>query len=178
MEYGQCFNENSYPTNTENVCENTLVYNDNFNRYIGYSDNELTKLLFSIPNLTKISKKITQLLDGLDPEGRPIIIHLDTVGMVLSSVYCNFRPPTGDIYARYNILAPTQQINYFQQIVNETIEIIVSANRNQIETIINNNKLTVWTTLLGDFNEHGLSSHSIIKTREKRPDPFQFNMNY
>jgi hypothetical protein len=42
----------------------------------------------------------------------------------------------------------------------------------------NNSKLTIWTTVLGDFNEHGLQSHPKIKLREKRPAPLQFNMNY
>lgn len=173
MEYGQCFNNVITPP-----CGNTIISNDNMNRYVGYLDNEMSYQLFSTQNLENISKKITQLLDGLDPEGRPIIVHHDTISMVLSNVYQQFRPPTGDIYSRYTIDAPTQQINYYQQMINETIEIIVSANRNQIETIINNSKLTIWTTLLGDFNEHGLQSHSSIKIREKRPDSFQFNMNY
>jgi hypothetical protein len=41
-----------------------------------------------------------------------------------------------------------------------------------------NSKLSAWTTILGDFNEHGLRRHAPIKLREKRPMPMAFNMNY
>ena len=42
----------------------------------------------------------------------------------------------------------------------------------------NNRKLTIWTTVYGDFNQHGLQQHSKIKVRNKRPNPMEFNMNY
>ena len=41
-----------------------------------------------------------------------------------------------------------------------------------------NEKLTIWTTLLGDFNEHGLRQYPPIKLRNKRPDPMLFHMRY
>ena len=33
----------------------------------------------------------------------------------------------------------------------------------------NNKKLTIWTTVFGDFNSHGLRSHAPIKLRERKP---------
>ena len=42
----------------------------------------------------------------------------------------------------------------------------------------NNKKLSIWTTVYGDFNAHGLRQHPPIKIRKKRPDPFQFHMRY
>jgi hypothetical protein len=42
----------------------------------------------------------------------------------------------------------------------------------------NNKKLTIWTTVLGDFNEHGLRSYAPIKIRENNINKVRFNMNY
>ena len=61
----------------------------------------------------------------------------------------------------------------------QTIEIIVSDVKNNMEIEEHNKKLTIWTTVLGEgVNDHGLRSHSQIKIRESRPDPFQFHMKY
>jgi len=67
---------------------------------------------------------------------------------------------------------------YLQDMIQQTIEIITSEVKNNLEMEENNRKLTVWTTVLGDFNEQGLRSHPEIKIRQKRPTPMQFNMNY
>jgi hypothetical protein len=65
-----------------------------------------------------------------------------------------------------------------RSIINQTINIITSQIRNEMEMAQNNKKLTVWTTLLGDFNKEGLRSHAPIKIRRKHPQYMAFNMNY
>ena len=41
-----------------------------------------------------------------------------------------------------------------------------------------NKKLSIWDSVLGDFNEKGLRGHDIIKIKKNRPQPMMFNMNY
>jgi len=50
--------------------------------------------------------------------------------------------------------------------------------KNQMEMEQANKKLTVWTTLLGDFNKEGLRAHAPIKLRRRHPQYMAFNMNY
>jgi hypothetical protein len=42
----------------------------------------------------------------------------------------------------------------------------------------NNRKLTIWTSVLGDFNNHGLRQYTDLKIREKNINKVRFNMNY
>lgn len=151
--------------------------NDKIQRNVGYTDYSCnTGNLFSKNNITQMSKKITELLQGVDKYNRPIIVPDSTIISVMSSVYENFRPEVGDIYSRYTI--PNDIEDYYSRIMNETINVIYLDVKGNLGMDDNNSKLTIWTTLLGDFNEHGLQSHSKIKLREKRPAPLQFNMNY
>ena len=154
------------------------VRNYDFNRYVGYAGQEDIDKYFDPMTVSLISKKITQLLQGVDPKNRPIIVPDQMILNVLDSVNLNFRPPTGDIYARYNIPTGENCPSYIQQMIDQAIEIIYADVKNNLEMEENNKKLTIWTTVLGDFNEHQLRSHSIIKVQEKRPNPMQFNMNY
>jgi hypothetical protein len=124
-----------------------------------------------------ISAKVTELTYGIHPQNRPIIVPHDIIANVLSNIFQNYRPPTGDIYSRYNIPSGRSD-NMVQEIIDQTIELITSQLRTEYTMLENNSKLTVWTTVYGDFNEHFLRAHPIIKIREKRPNPMEFNMNY
>ena len=68
--------------------------------------------------------------------------------------------------------------NDAETIIDRTITLIFDYYRNEIGMEENNKQLTVWTTILGDFNKHGLRQTPPIKTQKRRPDPFLFNMNY
>ena len=68
--------------------------------------------------------------------------------------------------------------NSAEDIIGKTIEVITYTMRNQIEMTANNNKLSVWDNLFGDFNKHGLRAHPNIKLRERHPDYMLFNMRY
>ena len=154
------------------------IRDDGYIRHVGYQENNpCIKKYFSDNTVKIISKKVTQLLMGVNPENRPIIVTDNIIGHVMSQIYESYRPPTGDIYGRYNI--PTgEPDNYVQSMIDQVIEVITSDVRNNLEIEENNKKLTIWTTVLGDFSEHGLRSHDIIKVRNKRPAPFQFHMKY
>jgi hypothetical protein len=128
--------------------------------------------------LDSISKAITKLLEGVDPQNRPIIVSNENIASVMSNVYrFGTRTNIGDIYSRF-IIPQEQARNDMRTIVNQTINIIVSNIKNQTGMEEANKKLTVWTTLLGDFNKEGLRAHAPIKLRRKHPQYMAFNMNY
>lgn len=154
----------------------TPIHNNAFMKHVGYIENNCDKEYFSPNNIQKISNKITELLMGVDEYNRKIIVPDSTISNIMSSVLDNYMPEIGDIHTRYII--QNKYVNKINKLNDQVINIIVTNTKNEIEIAINNKKLTIWTTLLGDFNKHGLNSHSKIKLREKRPQPMLFNMNY
>lgn len=155
------------------------ITNENFSRYVGYEDNNpVLKQLYSPENINIMSKKITQLLQGVDVRNRPIIVPNKTIINILDSVYQSFRPQTGDIFTRYIIPTGLNSDDYTTSIVNQTIEIIYSEVKTNIEMEQNNKKLSVWTTVLGDFNDNQLRSHAPIKVLNKHPQHMAFFENY
>jgi hypothetical protein len=161
------------------------ICNNQFMKHVGYVDHicdndcglSCTQQFFSKSNIKKISRKITELLMGVLKNNRPIIVADNSICGVMSSVYDSFRPETGDIHTRY-IVPKAREPSYIQTMTDEVINIITTDVKNEMEMVEINSKLSVWTTVLGDFNEHGLRSHSKIKLRENRPMPMSFNMNY
>jgi len=137
------------------------------------------KFLWEKQRLLMYQQKISQLLQGVSPDGRPIIVPTETIGSVLYKCYESNRPQVGDIYSRYiqeGIEGGYR--NDVAEIVDRAINIIVSQIRNEYEITANNNKLTVWNSLYGDFNKQGLRAHPPIKIRKRRTMPLMFNMNY
>jgi hypothetical protein len=134
--------------------------------------------MYSEPQLEAMSKAITKLLEGVDPENRPIIVSNENIASVMSNVYrFGTRTNIGDIYSRF-IVPQAEARNDMRTIMNQTINIIVGNIKNQMEMEQANKKLTVWTTLLGDFNKEGLRAHAPIKLRRRHPQYMAFNMNY
>ncbi len=155
------------------------ICDSNYYRYVGYKEsNECIRAYFSADTVNIISNKVTELLMGVDPLNRPIIVPDENICAVMSAIFDNFRPATGDIYSRYNIPQGDGVGSYVQSMIDQTIEVITTDVRNNLEMEENNKKLTAWTTVYGDFNQHGLRQHAPIKIRNRRPDPMQFNMNY
>jgi len=153
---------------------------ENYYRYVGWNggDDQIKKY-FSDGTVRIISAKIIDLLQGVDPQGRTIIVPDKTILSVMNDIYESYRPPVGDIHTRY--IVPTGSLyrdNYIQNMIDQTIEVITSDVRNTIGIEENNKKLTVWTTVYGDFNRHGLQQTSQIKIRNKHPAHFQFHMRY
>lgn len=151
--------------------------NDKFIQHVGYSESPCIKKLFSKENLKQMSCKITELLMGVDPQNRPIVVPDKTICSVLSAVYDNFRQETGDIHSRY-IVPKSAPVNYNQTMIDETINVITADVKVNLGMQECNSKLSIWTTVLGSHNAHGLQRHSKIKLREKRPAPMLFNLNY
>ena len=165
------------------ICGETC--NDQYKKHVGYSDHicgshcgpSCMRRFYSKENINKMSCKITELLMGVNKDNRPIIVPDKTICSVMSAVYENFRPETGDIFGRYNV-PKARATNYVQRMMDEVINIITTDVKVNLGMEECNQKLTKWTTVLGDFNVHGLRSHSKIRLREKRVQPMMFNMNY
>ena len=173
MEYAQFVEKEIFDKHDD------VVKSDLHTKYVGFTDdNECLKYLFGRNTIKTISNKITQLLRGVHPDNLPIIVPDTTIYNVMDNIYSNYRPTTGDIYGRYNIPSGTTTESYVQDIIDQVIEVIVSDVKNTFETDANNAKLSAWVQVYGDFNDNQLRAHPLIKTRLRRPAPFQFQMNY
>jgi len=175
-EIGTCDPSKIEVQQSTNVCGE--LCDNNYFRHVGWRENNACiRKYFSPQTIKTISTKITQLLQGVDQHNRPIIIPNNAICNIMSSVYSNFRPETGDIYSRYIIPTETQQ-SYVQNMIDQVIEVIVSQVKSELGFQQSNAKLTKWTTVLGNFNQHGLTQHPPIKVLQKRPNPMEFQMNY
>lgn len=159
---------------------NCTIESADYIRYQGFTDynDPLMKKYYSQETINIISHKVTQLTLGVDQYNRRIVVPDHIIVGVMNSIYTTYTPNTGDIYTRYIVESGTSTESYIQNMIDQVIEVIVSDVRNNIEMEQNNAKLSIWTTVLGDFNEHELMPHSQVKVRNKRPTPFLFNMNY
>ena len=173
MEYGDFID--FVEGNTDYVKRNSDLYT----KHVGYNDTNFCIEKFYNPHsIDTISRKVTQLLKGVHPENRPIIVPDNIIKNVMDNIYESYRPATGDIFGRYNVPTDTTTVSYVQDMIDQVIEIIVSDVRTNYETEENNSKLSVWTTVLGSFNDHQLRSHPVIKIKKRRANRMEFNMNY
>ena len=95
----------------------------------------------------------------------------------MSQVYLARHPKTGDIYSRY-IIPDSTPTDIIQEMTERSIEIITETIRTEFGMIKSNENLSIWTTVYGTHNPHGLTQTSKIKIREKRPQAMAFQMNY
>ena len=155
-----------------------FVLNSNYNKFVGYEQTQDLNDFFNQNTVQLISKKVSELLQGVHPENKRIVVPDKNIVAVMNQVYTNFRPPVGDIYSRYHIPSQGKTQDYTAEMIDQVIETITSYVRNTMEMEENNSKLTVWTKVYGDFNAHGLRRYSTMKVRLKRPATFQFHMKY
>ncbi len=160
-----------YKPQTNNVISDLKLI-----RNVGYTQPLAISNWFSDENVDSISKKITELTFGVI-ENRPIIVPKTNITTVMSEVYSNYKYPIGDMYSRYTI--PSDLPNsIFTDLTNQVIEIFVSNIRTQYGMEQANSELSIWTTVLGDFNQHNLRSHPPLKIRNKKVRSMFFFENY
>ena len=171
MEYG-CLIE-------KQKIENGRVMDENFYRYVGWSvsQGELDKRFFSEQTVRDISNKLQELLKCLRKDGRPIIVADRVIAHMMSEVFYKNRPQLGDGYFMYNIPAAEPR-NDYETMKEMVIEMIFNNIKTEYEIDENNRKLTIWTSVLGDFNKHGLRQYTNLKINEKNINKVRFNMNY
>ena len=172
----------SLPVWSELQNANNTIHNASYMAHVGWEatsqNNPEIELLFSEGNISALSAQISDCLQGVDPKGRMIRVSADKIANVLSNVYKNrSRPRIGDIFSRY-IIPQDQDRCDLREVNNQTANIIVRSIKDEIEMAENNKKLTVWNTVLGDFNKEGLRAHPPIKIRRRHPQHMAFNMNY
>ena len=131
------------------------------------------KKYFSKENIDKISHKITELLQGVDIKNRRIIVPNDTIVSVMRSVYKNFVPENIQIIR-------DKEPNNIQIITDKVINIITKDVKYNLGIEQNNSKLTIWNSILGDFNSHGLNNHPPLKLKENtyHDNKMEFMMMY
>jgi len=133
--------------------------------------------LFTSQNIETISNKVTELLQGLDSEGRQLSVSDQKICSVISSIVSESPSHMiGNGIGRY--LTPINVSNDIANVNLRVVNAIVSSIKDYYTTIENNKKLTIWTSVYGDFNEHGLRGHPPIKIKRKQPQQMMFNMNY
>ena len=171
MEYG-CLIENE-------KIQNGRVMDENFYRYVGWSvsQQEFDKKFFSERTVRDISNKLKELLKCLRKDGRPIVVADRVIAHMMSEVFYKNRPQLGDGYFMYNIVAAEPRDDY-ETMQDMVVEMIFNTIKTEYEMDENNRKLTIWTSVLGDFNKHGLRQYTDIKLNEKNISTVRFNMNY
>jgi len=155
------------------------IFNDNYLRYVGWkvSEQPFDKKFFSKETIQIIKEKTSNLLKCLRSDGRPIEVSDRVIGHVMSQVYDKYRPQLGNMYTMLTIPAaePRDDMKLLINLVVETIYRTITSETQMEE---NNKRLTVWTSVLGDFNEHGLRQYTTIKTVKNNINKVRFNMNY
>ena len=61
--------------------------NNNYNKFVGYEQNPDLNNFFSNDTVTFISKKVTQLLEGVHPENKHIVVTDKNIVAVMNKVY-------------------------------------------------------------------------------------------
>jgi hypothetical protein len=170
---------NAVVTNPDNLYNDRIDMNQY--EYIGWSTisdwNPLVQRLFTKTTVKCIQEKTAEYLVGVDPSGKKIMPTERVVIAAMHSIFKNFHPTTGDIYGKYTVVNQSQRDDY-SYIVDQTISLLVQGIRDDLGMAEQNQKLTIWTTLYGDFNDHGLRQTPPIKINNKRPDPMLFHMRY
>lgn len=184
--YDQRVNTTNFqPNYSQPLCANSgTLMDDNFQRFVGWSTTRgsLEEKFFSPETVKFISNQATAGLRCLREDKRPIIVIDEVIAHAMSSVYTGYFygksfEHIGDIYTIFQI-PPEEPRDDFKSLVLLTLNFIISQIRDEYQMQVNNEKLTVWTTLLGDFNEHGLRQYSTLRINNKNINKVRFNMNY
>lgn len=191
MSYGHIDNNNDLQQSLKTLASNSInaqqgyaAYDDrlDLNQFVGWQTitdwNPLTQKLFTKTTVHVIQQKVGDYLTGVDSNGRRIIPTERVVVTALFGIFREHAPRTGDIYGKFLVVDDSKRDDY-AYIVDKTISLLVQGIRDDLGMAEQNQKLTIWTTVLGDFNEHGLRQHPPLKINNgKRPDPMLFHMRY
>jgi hypothetical protein len=182
MEYAKCIDQNDL----FNVLKGTVInadteYSDLIDpsQYVGWGTitewASLPRQVFTKRTIKIIQQKVYEYL--YRSMQKKIVPSEKVVVIALFGVYENHKPNTGDIYGKFLVVDETQRDDY-GYIVDKTISLLIDGIRTDIEMADANSKLSIWNTVLGDFNEHGLRQFPPIKLRNKGPDRMLFHMKY
>ena len=153
----------------------------NTNIHVGwYTGAEPTQYsdLFKDETVTYIQQSCSNYLMPLF--NKPIVIPAEQVREMITSVWnVEAGGDRAGIYTDATFNLPENKIGYdFKRIVQIVIQSITSQISTTREMQVCNDKLNIWNTVLGDFNEAGIRAHPKIKLRERHPAYMQFFENY
>lgn len=152
----------------------------NYSKFVGWGATVAEDInyhsLFNPDRLRIYQTKITELLQGLRKDGRPILVPIETIVNVLTNCYNANKPATGDMFSQF--IQEGSQRNDIRTLVDQMINIIVGQIKTEHLVLEQNSKLTIWNTVRGDFNPVGIRSHPPIKVRHRKGESMQFNMHY
>jgi hypothetical protein len=171
--------KNDFATTTEGTTFVGDKYDNHYLANVGWEKiNETNtgyRLFFSIENINRISLKICKVLREA---GHNIVVTPEVITGVMSDVIGRKNTPQiGDIYTRY-IIPLEDPRNDISDLNDRVVNIIVNTIINEQDQIKWNESLTIWDTVLGDFNRQKLRSHSIIRKKDNDYMKGQFNFNY
>ncbi len=147
-----------------------MNFNDNYMKFVGWTETPASRAFFSDETICHIQREIKSRTG--------ITVNPENIKDNLNNIYENYRPPVGDMYSRNWMPSEYTGTDAFTQSMQLTIDSFCKTIEDEREITQNNQKLSAWVQMYGNFNEHGLRAHSVIKTREKRPTPMQFYMRY
>lgn len=147
----------------------------NYGRYVGVEQTSIYDKYYNNNTIRSIQEYLAEKLRPYEKQKRRVVIDKEIIISVMQNIISARIPDVGDIYTHYII--PNEK-NDFMDIVNRTIQILYSDIKNEMEMEQNNAKLSVWSTLYGDFNKQGLRAHAPVKIRNNKPQSMLFNMNY
>ena len=147
----------------------------NYGRYVGIEQTSIYDKLYDDKLICNIQHYLAEKLRPFEKQKRKVVIDKEIIISVMQNIISARIPNTGDIYTHYTIPNEEDDIS---DIINRTIQILYSDIKNEMEMEQNNAKLSVWSTLYGDFNKQGLRAHAPVKIRKNKPQSMLFNMNY
>ena len=182
MEYAKCIDQNDlFNVLKDTVINSETEYNDLIDpsQYVGWATitewSSLPRQVFTKRTIRIIQQKVYEYL--CKSMQRKIMPSDKVVITALFGVYENLIPRTGDIYGKFLVVDDTQRDDY-GYIVDKTISLLIDGIQTDIEMAEANSKLSIWNSVLGDFNENGLRQFPTIKLRNKGPDRMLFHMKY
>jgi len=189
MSYKKCEETGFYPSvmSTQTCTAPMPVMDSNYMKYAGWEQTLYGadiaggyNLYFSEDTITLIQNRLTDLLRGVDPRGRPILVTRNVILNTMEGVYeSRTTSNVGDIYSRYIISGLEEERNPIQEMIDRTIEIIFSYIKTEQEMATCNNNMSAWNAVYGDDNPVGLRAHSQIKINERKiPGMLINNMRY
>lgn len=158
--------------------KNIKINTPNFGRYVGGATQEFQyqNYYFNDGMVCNIQNYLAEALRPYEKEKRKVIVSKEIIITVMQKIISDRIPTVGNIYT--HTVMPTLSNTDTMDVVNRTIQVIYTNLKNEMEMEMTNSKLSVWSTLYGEFNKEGLRSHPPVKIRKNKPQSMLFNMNY
>ena len=144
--------ENSSTTDAQSSYKGLNSINKNY-RYLFFQSMDTYDYFMSKPSVDLMSGEITRKLEGVNPDGKNIIVPDDTILSVADSMYESYK----------------MDIKVLQEM---TINYIVSSIKTEYQITENNNKLSIWVTKY-DIDS-GLQRINGIKLNNKRRNNYSY----